>query len=764
MVMAGTEGVSGPSTDESFSSRLQWLRQRREALQDKLAQKNNELKTLCIEEAELTGVLPPEIPLEPGESPPTFRKRVGTSFTYPQNMINKLKTNEAEESKLELERQVQIGIQEAALAIINDSTENKAVRRKHRLIYQQSKQRLQDIDVCLNFIRQSHGSSARHTQGIHFQNSQSLSHNSKHRTKKPRPPLDNLGREKSIKHEVRGSLQDQGGISLSPLGPEHNYNVYSREFQEHDTHQFMQPGSSSNSNQNRTNYIAASPVDVRRNNTKFHEHDVNVNNNVYILPDQFRSRTYSQGASTSPLRQNFYQDVERPYRPVPNTFTEEERQYRQMQMQKLEMHSPSYSEKSILRHLDNDSQRRMVQTQYYESEYNSPSRYEQTIDYQSYGKAPLRHRRERDHATIGGIERKHHSAMQPNVDTYLPPGYWMRLDDEIVFCPEEQNADRFGSLDRRKQTNSQYYPNPEIQTRYNTVASGSKNIILPRQHSSQVPINSSEHTPSNRILIRTQSLGSVETWHAGHDLSERDQADNLSRKGKEKEWYETSLDSRCSPNIIPISPSGSFIPNLVRRPSQNSHPPPPPPPPPSTSLLSSSSSSLLSQSSEIPIIIRENEQPPPPRRPRELPLDEQSSQCNYSSLSQNHYHERPKVLEIPAESKPSTLDNGNDPILTSFNSPTNHTIVQQGKYQPYREVTKPFEMSDFYKYSTKFRKRNETSTTSSTSSLGHNSNVQVNSSEIVTNIPGNDKPRRVSPVQKTNYQPNQRKPQMYALR
>lgn len=288
---------------------------------------------------------------------------------------------------------------------------------------------------------------------------------------------------------------------------------------------------------------------------------------------------------------------------------------------------------------------------------------------------------------------------------------------------------------------------------------GNRNSKLPFQ----VPINSSEHTPSNRILIRTQSLGSVETWHAGHDLSERDQADNSSRKGKEKEWYETSLDSRCSPNILPISPTGSFIPNLVRRPSQNSHhPPPPPPPPPSTSLLSSSSSSLLSQSSEIPIIIRENEQPPPPRRPRELPLDEQSSQCNYSLSSQNHYHERPKVLEIPAESKPSTLDNGNDTILTSFNSPTNHTIVQQGKYQPYREVTKPFEMSDFYKYSTKFRKRNETS---STSALGHNSNVQVNPSEVVTNIPGNnDKPRRVSPVQKTNYQPNQRKPQMYALR
>lgn len=38
-----------------------------------------------------------------------------------------------------------------------------------------------------------------------------------------------------------------------------------------------------------------------------------------------------------------------------------------------------------------------------------------------------------------------------------------------------------------------------------------------------------------------------------------------------------------------------------------------------------------------------------------------------------------------------------------YESPKNHTVVQAGKWQPYREVTKPFEMSDFYKYSTKFR-------------------------------------------------------------
>lgn len=39
-------------------------------------------------------------------------------------------------------------------------------------------------------------------------------------------------------------------------------------------------------------------------------------------------------------------------------------------------------------------------------------------------------------------------------------------------------------------------------------------------------------------------------------------------------------------------------------------------------------------------------------------------------------------------------------------SPKNMTVVQPAKFQPYKEVSKPFEMSDFYKYSTKFRQKN----------------------------------------------------------
>lgn len=98
---------------------------------------------------------------------------------------------------MELERQVQLGIVEAALGIVNDPTESKATRRKHRLAYQQSQRRLQELETELNFIRQSHGKTHRQIMSpllAHLGSYNTQLHgNVKHRTKKPRPPLDSTG-------------------------------------------------------------------------------------------------------------------------------------------------------------------------------------------------------------------------------------------------------------------------------------------------------------------------------------------------------------------------------------------------------------------------------------------------------------------------------------------------------------------------------------------------------------------------------------------
>lgn len=97
-------------------------------------------------------------------------------------------------SELELERQVQLEIAETALNIFNDPTESKANRRKNRLTYQQSQQRVHELETELNFIRQGRNKAHR-AQFLVQAESYNIQPqvNVKHRTKKPRPPLDSTG-------------------------------------------------------------------------------------------------------------------------------------------------------------------------------------------------------------------------------------------------------------------------------------------------------------------------------------------------------------------------------------------------------------------------------------------------------------------------------------------------------------------------------------------------------------------------------------------
>lgn len=69
---------------------IEALKLRKAGLQEKLTAKTEELRLLCLREGELTGELPPEYPIVPGQPPPTVRKRVGTSFALDETIINKI--------------------------------------------------------------------------------------------------------------------------------------------------------------------------------------------------------------------------------------------------------------------------------------------------------------------------------------------------------------------------------------------------------------------------------------------------------------------------------------------------------------------------------------------------------------------------------------------------------------------------------------------------------------------------------------------------
>lgn len=53
-------------------------------------------------------------------------------------------------ASLELEYKIQKGIAEAALGLANDETANKSVRRKHRMMYQQSQNRIIELETRIN--------------------------------------------------------------------------------------------------------------------------------------------------------------------------------------------------------------------------------------------------------------------------------------------------------------------------------------------------------------------------------------------------------------------------------------------------------------------------------------------------------------------------------------------------------------------------------------------------------------------------------------
>lgn len=576
------------------------LQSRKDALEAKLREKTQELKKLCIQEAELTGILPPETPIEPGESPPVFRRKVGTAFAYPENLIDKLKSKEEETvAKLELECKIQTSIAEAALGLANDGNASKSIRRKHRLEYQRSQRRLAELEMRLSVLRQS------------------LKNGSQYQRKKPRPPLteadctdgaelasDEL--DNHFKHMHADEPMSLSFINRDVIRNSHFYNSFGKSshnypsYAHHPTSAY--PPSKSNSwNRNQL---------YRRSVGRTHQNSGSYDDHANWLEDS------SLWRNTAPV---------------------------------------GYFSNQCYTTLPNDVNR-------------AKSR---------YGSLDRRHRTA-SHSTTGGSDL---DGMYPAAAALPPPS-------RVSPAPSlQQRSSPYHDSSRRGSQNC--LPSPTDSALVNAV-------LLPNQ---TYPENS---------LMRTQSLGNVE--HPApprksldtHSLQEKVQENfsysTLGRRTRQKEWRETSLDADSYEQQQAQQ-------QLEQQQAQLQH------------QLQQQQVRLQEAQLQQHQAQQRRSQTPPlhPRAPPKVPAAE--SPVPQRQFARRGVQNTPPPLPPPHNAVPASPPPiaSKSPIKSPtliessvpFESPKNHTVVEVGKWQPYREVTKPFEMSDFYKYSTKFRKNTE---------------------------------------------------------
>ncbi|XP_024237646.1 FERM domain-containing protein 4B isoform X1 [Oncorhynchus tshawytscha] len=156
LIMASNRSlISAGSGDSDVSEELKKekiadLKNKEKDLQDSLTQKLEELKKICLREAELTGRLPKEYPLDSGEKPPAVRRRMGTAFKlddlFPYDADPHLRNLE---SRFALQQK----IVEAAKKLANEAELCKTVKKKRRRNCLDATRKLQEIEEEINKYR-----------------------------------------------------------------------------------------------------------------------------------------------------------------------------------------------------------------------------------------------------------------------------------------------------------------------------------------------------------------------------------------------------------------------------------------------------------------------------------------------------------------------------------------------------------------------------------------------------------------------------------
>ncbi|VBB34093.1 unnamed protein product, partial [Acanthocheilonema viteae] len=132
------------------------LKKRKNELEEKLLAKLDELREVCIKEAEITGELPKEIykTLMPGEEEPKVKRRVGTAFSLSEVFKRPVDSNDRI-SMLEADVELHRKIVAAAERLAKDKTTNKSVRKKRQKDLIAATQKLRGLEFGLTQLRLS---------------------------------------------------------------------------------------------------------------------------------------------------------------------------------------------------------------------------------------------------------------------------------------------------------------------------------------------------------------------------------------------------------------------------------------------------------------------------------------------------------------------------------------------------------------------------------------------------------------------------------
>lgn len=138
-------------SEEQKKEKILELKKKEKLLQEKLIQKVEELKKICLREAELTGKMPKEYPLNTGEKPPQVRRRVGTTFKLDDNLL----PSEEDPTLQNLERNflIQQKLVEAAKKLAGEPDLCKNVKKKRKHNYTEAVKKLQEIENAINEYR-----------------------------------------------------------------------------------------------------------------------------------------------------------------------------------------------------------------------------------------------------------------------------------------------------------------------------------------------------------------------------------------------------------------------------------------------------------------------------------------------------------------------------------------------------------------------------------------------------------------------------------